>query len=94
MSEVRKYRKFRQREPLRVPSIWKSEDRAFAIQLNGQLDTIFADMGRIQQSAETIPTADQIQRTAENTQTVEQALASLNDSLSVVNGKVCITYST
>lgn len=52
MSEVRKYRKFRQREPLRVPSSWKSEDRAFAIQLNGQLDEIYAKLGRIQQSAE------------------------------------------
>lgn len=94
MSEVRKYRKFRQREPLRVPSTWKSEDRAFAVQLNGQLDEIYARMGSIQQTAETIPTADEIQRTGEDTQTVEQALASLNDSLSVVNGKVCITYST
>lgn len=50
MSEVRKYRKFRQREPLRVPSTWKSEDRAFAIQLNGQLDEIYANLGSIQKS--------------------------------------------
>ena len=48
MSEVRRYRKFRQREPLRIPQNWKHEDRAFAIQLNGQLDDTYNKLGQLE----------------------------------------------
>ena len=54
MSDARRIKFVKQREPLRVPQHWNSEDRSFAIQLNGQLDEIYAKLGKIQQSAETI----------------------------------------
>ena len=37
----------RGREPLRVPSRWTGEDRAFVIQLERVLDDIYSRFGRI-----------------------------------------------
>ena len=48
MSETRRARIVKQHEPLRVPAHWNAEDRAFVIQLNGQLDEIFATLGRLE----------------------------------------------
>ena len=48
MSETRKTRIVKQHEPLRVPPHWNTEDRAFVIQLNGQLDEVFATLGRLE----------------------------------------------
>lgn len=94
MSNTRKVRIVRQHEPLRVPQHWNAEDRAFVIQLNGQLDEVFAKLGERNGQIEGNPTAEQIVRSATNPQTVEEALVALNVKLSIVNGKLCITYTT
>ena len=49
MSETRRIMTVKQREPLRVPQHWNAEDRAFVIQLNGQLDEIYAKIGKLEQ---------------------------------------------
>ena len=54
MSEARKARPVKQREPLRVPQHWNAEDRSFVIQLNGQLDEIFAKLGKLEQRVKTL----------------------------------------
>lgn len=94
MANPRKYHKVKQHEPLRVPQHWNTEDRSFVIQLNGQLDEIYAKLGQQNEPIEGNPTAEQIVRTATNPQTVEEALVALNVKLSIVNGKLCITYTT
>lgn len=54
MSEARKARLVKQREPLRVPQHWNAEDRAFVIQLNTQLDSISADIGRLEKQIKSL----------------------------------------
>ena len=87
MSDTRRYNRLKQHEQLRVPNGWKEQDKALIIQLERIFDDIYSKLG---------PTADKIQRTVSNTQTVENAIADLEVStdlgLSVVNGEVCITY--
>ena len=50
MSDTRKVRMVRQHEPLRVPQHWNTEDRSLVIQLNGQLDEIYAKLGEAQKT--------------------------------------------
>lgn len=75
MSEVRRYRKLRQREPLRVPSHWKNEDRAFVIQLNGQLDEVYEKQGELRQGI-----ADNAAKTKKFDSSMGDWLSNLEDS--------------
>ena len=50
MSGTRKPNNVKQHEPLRVPKNWSADDRAMVIQLNGQLDEIYAKLGEAQKT--------------------------------------------
>ena len=54
MSEARRPRPVKQREPLRVPQHWNAEDRSFVIQLNSQLDEIYNKIGKLEQRVKTL----------------------------------------
>lgn len=47
-----------QHEPLRVPSHWKTEDRAFVIQLERILDDIYQRLANLQEAQEQTDQSD------------------------------------
>lgn len=82
---TRKPNRVNQHEPLRVPQGWNDQSRALVMQIDRLLDDVYTKLGKIQQLAEALPTADQISRTGDNPQTVEAALTSINSQLIRLN---------
>ena len=48
MSGTRKPNTVKQHEPLRVPSAFKSEERALVMQIDRMMDDLYATIGRIE----------------------------------------------
>ena len=93
MSAPRKPNTMRQREPLRVPSHWSAEDRAFVIQLNGQLDDIYSRIGKNEKNLQETNVAVGERITVEQLQEYFGGMSVYKKTVGGENGSVVFTYS-
>ena len=93
MSGTRKPNNVRQREPLRVPTLWNAEDRAFVIQLNGQLDDIYSRIGKNEKALQETNVAVDERITVQQLQTYFGGMSVYKKNVGNASGNAVFTYS-